>query len=205
MAKEPTTKAPAKPRRKRPARGTYHHGNLRRALMDAALKFVQEGGPDAFSMAEAARQAGVSSGAPYRHFPDRMALMRAVAAEGEELLGEAMDRAIDSAGNDPWSRLFAVGHAQLAFAREYPAHFRVSYSPEYRSTDEDAGWQGEVETNRSRLLGAPRSRDVAAVFAAQCAIYGLARMLVDGQLGDVEPEALDEGLRAVLGTLRGRS
>jgi AcrR family transcriptional regulator len=194
------------PRRKRPARDTYHHGNLRRVLMDAALTFVREGGPDAFSMAEAARQAGVSSGAPYRHFPDRMALMRAVAAEGEELLAEALDRAIDEAGSDGWSRLFAVGHAQLAFAREHPAHFRVLYSPEYRSTDEDAGWQAEVETNRSRLLAAPRSREAAAVFAAQCAIYGMARMLVDGQLGaDASAEQLDDALRAVLSALRGRS
>lgn len=193
------------PRRKR-ARETYHHGNLRRALMDAALRYVQEGGPDAFSMAEAARQAGVSSGAPYRHFPDRVALMRAVAAEGEELLAESLDKAIDESGADGWSRLFAVGHAQLAFAREHPAHFRILYSPEYRSTDEEAGWQAEVETNASRMLAAPRSREAAAVFAAQCAIYGLSRMLVDGQLGtDTTAEQLDDALRAVLSALRGRT
>ena len=200
-----TTDRPA-PRRKRPARASYHHGNLRRALMDAALRFVQEGGPDAFSMAEAARLAGVSSGAPYRHFPDRQALMRAVAAEGEELLAEALDQAVASAGADGWSRLFAVGHAQLAFARQHPAHFRVLCSPEYRSTEEDAGWPAEVETNTARLRAAPRSREAAAVFAAQCAIYGLSRMLVDGQLApDVTDEQLDDSLRAVLAALRGRS
>jgi AcrR family transcriptional regulator len=194
------------PRRKRAARETYHHGNLRRALMDAALRFVRDGGPDAFSMAEAARLAGVSSGAPYRHFPDRKALMRAVAAEGEELLAESLDQAVESAGADGWSRLFAVGHAQLAFARQHPAHFRVLYSPEYRSTDEDAGWQAEVETNTARMRSAPRSRESAAVFAAQCAIYGLSRMLVDGQLApDVTDEELDDALRAVLAALRGRT
>lgn len=199
------TKTTGKARRKRPARETYHHGNLRRALMDAALTFVRDGGPDAFSMAEAARQAGVSSGAPYRHFPDRLALMRAVAEEAEELLGEKLDEAVDAAGADGWSRLGAVGQAQLRFAQEHPAHFRVLYSPEYRSDDEEAGWRAEVETNRGRLQAAPRSRDAATVFAAQCAIYGLSRMLVDGQLGaDVEEAQLDDGLRAVLSALRGR-
>jgi AcrR family transcriptional regulator len=190
-------------RRKRPARETYHHGNLRRALIEAALKFVRDGGPDAFTMAEAAREAGVSSGAPYRHFPDRKALMRAVAAEGEELLAEAMDQAIDGAGADGWSRLLAVGRAQVAFAQEHAAHFRVLYSPEYR-TPEDAGYQAEVDTNRTRLLAAHRSREAAAVFAAQCAIYGLSRMVVDGQLGpELEPEVVDDALRAVLNALRG--
>jgi AcrR family transcriptional regulator len=200
MARTQTRPAP---RRKRPARETYHHGNLRQALIDAALRFVQDGGPDAFSMAEAAREAGVSSGAPYRHFPDRRALMRAVASEGEELLAEAMDTAIEGAGADGWSRLLAVGRAQVTFAQDHTAHFRVLYSPEYRDP-EDAGYASEIETNRSRMESASRSREAAALFAAQCAIYGLARMVVDGQLGaEPDSQGVDDSLVAVLTALRG--
>ena len=84
--------------RKQTGRTTYHHGNLKRALMDAALRLVTEGGPDAFTMAEAAREAGVSSGAPYRHFPDRRSLLRAVADEAQDLLDQRLEASVSQAG-----------------------------------------------------------------------------------------------------------
>ena len=73
----------AKPRRRAPAPKPYHHGDLRRVLIDAALQLVGEGGAEAVSVREAARRAGVSPGAPFRHFPSREALMSAVAEEAQ--------------------------------------------------------------------------------------------------------------------------
>lgn len=184
-------------------RRPFHHGNLRRALIDSALRLVRAGGPDAFTVSEAAREAGVSSGAPYRHFPDRRALLRAVAAEGQEQLAERLQAAVADAGTDGWSVFSALGDAEVTFAAEQPAYFRVMNAPEYRDA-EDEGLRAEVEANRARLLAAPRSREAAAAFAAQCAIYGLARMVVDGHLGAVDPEQARAAARAMIGALRGR-
>src|SRR6202022_1928118 len=78
--------ATAKPRRRNtraPAPKPYHHGDLRRVLIEAALQLVADGGPDAVSVREAARRAGVSPGAPFRHFPSRDALISAVAEEAQ--------------------------------------------------------------------------------------------------------------------------
>lgn len=191
--------------RKQTGRTTYHHGNLKRALMDAALRLVTEGGPDAFTMAEAAREAGVSSGAPYRHFPDRRSLLRAVADEAQDLLDQRLEASVSQAGSDPWERLVALGDAQIGFALSHPAHYRVLCSPEYRDPDDEAT-QSEVETNRARMTASAGSREHATSFAAQCAIYGLARMAVDGQLGpELQPEELSRALRAVLLSFRGRT
>src|SRR5260221_12179552 len=86
-SKRPSAKAPAAKPRRRAARAPgpkpYHHGDLRRVLIDAALQLVGEGGADAVSVREAARRAGVSPGAPFRHFPSRDALMNAVAEEAQ--------------------------------------------------------------------------------------------------------------------------
>lgn len=185
-----------------PARESYHHGNLRRELMDAALRLVSEGGPDAFTVSEAAREAGVSSGAPYRHFADRRALLRAVAEEGHELHAEALEAAVRDA--DPRQRVAAIGEAEIRFALEHPAHYRVMWAPEYRDPEDDAMVQ-EIEANRARIEASVASRDAAAMLAAQCAIYGLARLAADGQLGaDLDPDQLASAARAMVATIRAR-
>ena len=96
----------AKPSKKR---RSYHHGDLRRALMDAAVALCRERGPHGFTMREAARRAGVSSGAPYKHFRDQKELMCAVAAEGMRLRAAAMDAALASASDDGVRYLKTLG------------------------------------------------------------------------------------------------
>lgn len=101
----------------------YHHGNLREALIAAALALVAELGPSGFTFAEAARRAGVSPAAPYRHFRDRDALMAEVARRGFEILEIALQKAWDDGRPDVFSAFEAMGRAYLDFARTETAYY----------------------------------------------------------------------------------
>lgn len=108
--------------RRRGRRG-YHHGNLPEALVAAALDLIAEKGPAGFTFAEAARSAGVSPAAPYRHFRDREALMAEVARRGFERLGADLADAWNDGEPDPVKAFETVGRAYLAFARSEPAFY----------------------------------------------------------------------------------
>jgi AcrR family transcriptional regulator len=111
----------------RPARSTpYHHGNLREALLESAIRLIAEAGPAAFTLREVARRAGVSHNAPYRHFHDKGDLLAAVAAEGYNELTAAMTAA-GAAATSPRERLRHAGLAYVAFALRRPEHFTVMF------------------------------------------------------------------------------
>src|SRR6202158_4122864 len=103
------------------AKRGYHHGNLREALIRAALDLIAQKGPAGFTFADAARSAGVSSAAAYRHFRDRQALLADVARRGFELFEERLKRAWNEGRPGPFVAFENVGRAYLAFAREEPA------------------------------------------------------------------------------------
>lgn len=105
------------------ARRGYHHGNLREALVEAAVRLVEEKGPQGFAMAEAARLAGVSPAAPYRHFKGREDLIGEVARRGFEMFSDRLERAYDGGRPSPLSAFFATGRAYLDFARAQPGHY----------------------------------------------------------------------------------
>ncbi|MGC1889223.1 MAG: TetR/AcrR family transcriptional regulator, partial [Stellaceae bacterium] len=105
----------------------YHHGNLREALIRAALNLIAEKGPAGFTFADAARSAGVSSAAPYRHFRDRQALLADVARRGFELFEERLNRAWNEGRPDPFLAFENVGRAYLAFAREEPPFYSAMF------------------------------------------------------------------------------
>jgi len=105
----------------------YHHGNLRQALVEAALNLIAEKGPTGFTMAEAAKQAGVSAAAPYRHFAGREDLIAEVATQGYELFGDVLEFAYDDGKPAPLAAFEAVGRAYLAFARKYPGHYMAMF------------------------------------------------------------------------------
>jgi AcrR family transcriptional regulator len=105
----------------------YHHGNLREALIDAALMLLAEKGPGGFTIAEVARLAGVSSGAPYRHFQDAEALLAAVAERGYERFSVALAQAWNDGRPDPLRAFEAIGQAYLAFARREPALYAAMF------------------------------------------------------------------------------
>jgi AcrR family transcriptional regulator len=105
----------------------YHHGNLREALVAAALALIAEKGPFGFSFVEAARLAGVSPAAPYRHFRDRDELMAVVAQRGFETFAGVLAAAWEDGRPDPMSAFTRVGRAYLAFARGEPAYYAAMF------------------------------------------------------------------------------
>ncbi len=106
-----------------PQRKSYHHGNLREALVAAALNLIEEKGPLGFSMAEAARLAGVSPAAPYRHFRGREDLIEEVARQGFEIFADRLERAFNDGKPSALSAFSAAGRAYLDFARANPGHY----------------------------------------------------------------------------------
>lgn len=104
----------------------YHHGNLRAALVEAAVALVGERGPKGFTLREVARRAGVSHNAPYRHFASRDELLLAVAEEGFVRLKETMELALRR-GHTPQDRLQLSGCGYVEFALRWPNHFAVMF------------------------------------------------------------------------------
>ncbi|HEY1943462.1 MAG TPA: TetR/AcrR family transcriptional regulator [Roseiarcus sp.] len=105
----------------------YHHGNLREALIRAALELIAKKGAAGFTFAEAARFAGVSPAAPYRHFRDRDELMANVALRGFEQFGAVLARAWDEGRPDAFAALDRLGKAYLEFARAQPAFYSAMF------------------------------------------------------------------------------
>jgi AcrR family transcriptional regulator len=188
----------AKPKR-RPARRPplppkpYHHGDLKRVLIDAALGLVEEGGAEAVSVREAARRAGVSPGAPFRHFPSRVALLTAVAEEAQRRFRVELEAALSEApASDPLVRFRSFGLAYLRWAMRNPAHFEIISSGRFFDHDKATGLSqdnAELIGMTERMLadafgkGQLRIPDLKRVqIAGRALVYGFARMNIDGHL-----------------------
>ncbi|MFD5339312.1 TetR/AcrR family transcriptional regulator [Streptomyces hawaiiensis] len=185
---------------KGPANRPYHHGDLRRAILSAALDVIAADGPAALSLRDLARRAGVSHAAPAHHFKDRAGLLTTIAAEGFGLLATTLRQAAD---------LKEAGVRYVRFAREHPAHFQVMFAPELLR-------EGDLELATARALAGDALRDaVAAVpprgrgtdarlagVAAWSLAHGFATLLLshnlDGPVGDQDPEEVFRGLAAML-------
>ena len=178
----------------------YHHGALRGALVEAGLAILAEGGdPAALSLREAARRAGVSAMAPYRHFPDKEALLAAVAEVGFERLAAALGAA--DAGADGLAALVAQGHAYVGFALAEPALFRLMFGPTFAKADPSAK-EGESATafavlaERVAALASPAEREFVALHC-WAVVHGLASLALDGKI-DRDPVALERVVHGVL-------
>jgi AcrR family transcriptional regulator len=108
----------------------YHHGELRKALVETSFELLAESGPAAFSVAQVARRLGVSTAAPYRHFPDRDHLVAAVATQAAEELAEAAREAAEAAGEDPAERFAATAGAYVRYVGARGAGFNLIFSAE---------------------------------------------------------------------------
>ena len=190
--RKPALKRPPA-RRPSPPRKPYHHGDLRRGLIDAAIQLAEEGGAEAVSVREAARRAGVSPGAPFRHFESRDALMTAVAEEAQRRFRAEIDAALAEApAGDPLARFRKLGLAYLRWAMRNPAHFEIISSGRYFDHDQAA----ELSRDNAELIGLTghllaeafaagqlRRVDLKQVqLAGRALVYGFARMNIDGHL-----------------------
>ena len=182
---------PRRPASRAPAQKPYHHGDLRRVLIEAALQLVSEGGMDAVSVREAARRAGVSPGAPFRHFPSRDALIQAVAEEAQRRFRAEIETALAAAPpGDPLGRFRCLGLAYLRWAMRNPTHFEVISSRRLFDHDHAAA----ISSDNAELIalteqtladafaaGQLRSADLKQVqIAGRALVYGFARMNIDG-------------------------
>ncbi|PTL85401.1 TetR/AcrR family transcriptional regulator [Vitiosangium sp. GDMCC 1.1324] len=202
-------------RKKTADKPRYHHGDLRRALLDASLALISEEGFGALSLREVARRAGVTHAAPYRHFADKEALLAAVAEEGFRAMAAGMKERM-ARETTPQGRLSACGVAYVLFAMEHPSHFRVMFGPHFTKPP-DLSASDEEEDAFDLLMGTITEGQRASVFlegdpqalAMTCwsLVHGLASLLVDGHLasGGVttgpQVEAMAEGQARLL--LRG--
>jgi len=203
----PRKSVPSKPRSPRPASAPpkrpaatraaepkpYHHGDLKRVLIEAALELAEQGGPEAVSVREAARRAGVSPGAPFRHFPSRDALMMAVAEEAQRRFRIELEEALAQApAGDPLAQFRSLGLGYLRWAMRNPAHFEIISTGRWF----DHGGSAELSRDNAELIGmterllaeafasgALRVADLKQVqIAGRALVYGFARMNIDGHL-----------------------
>jgi AcrR family transcriptional regulator len=118
--------------------GVHFEGDLRRALVDAAVATLDEGGAEALSLREVARRAGVSHAAPAHHFGDKTGLLTVVATEGFSRFAAELQSALASAGDDPVEALPALARAYAAFAERHPGQFAVMFLPGLARRDDPA-------------------------------------------------------------------
>jgi AcrR family transcriptional regulator len=181
-----------------PRRRPYHHGDLRRALLVAAIETIQETGAAGMSMREVARRAGVTHTAAMYHFGDRAGLLAAVAADGYRLLGEALTEA----RRRPRGFL-EMGVAYVRFAITHTAHFEVMYHPALYDRDDPVVATARKETATLLYGSTDATADQLTLgVAAWSIVHGFATLWLDGNipagLGD-DPEQL---ARAVATQLR---
>ncbi|MFD3443195.1 WHG domain-containing protein [Microbacteriaceae bacterium 4G12] len=189
-------------------RATYRHGDLRAALLAAAIELARDGGPSAVVLREATRRAGVSPNAAYRHFTDRQALLGAVSDAAQALVADAMEEEIRDASRSPGgdaaalahARLRAVGAGYLRFARAEPGLFHAAFSvPTALGTSDSPSKAGsggrtpyQLLTDALDALAAagelPPDRRPHAEFLAWSSVHGLATLMIDGPLRGLPAE-----------------
>ena len=192
-------------------RRRYHHGNLREALVEAALALVEERGNPEFTLREVARRVGVTHAAPQRHFEDRAALVAAVAEEGFRGLRAHVERVGRlTHPRDPAARLHALGVAYVQFAVQNPAHFRVMFSAELVDKSRHQTLQAASRAMHDFLVQCivdgqrqgffVKGDPLEHAFAAWSLVHGCAVLLIDGRGMGQRPADLIERVVARLHT-----
>lgn len=181
----------------------YHHGNLRAGLVAAGLELVRKNGASALTTRACAQWNGVSSSAVFRHFRDRRALLRAVAAEGFAML--ARTTAIDDPALTRQDRLLAIGGAYLRFAIEEPNLFRLMYGADAQDTaDPDPDLEAAADpllAQTALAAGAEGDTSDPRTLLAWSIVHGLAMLTLDNQLEGLvpsDPRQRAERLEAIL-------
>lgn len=172
----------------------YHHGDLRAELLAATRRLVEAHGPDGFSLAEACREAGVSTAAPYRHFRDREAMLLAVVQEGMERHYNQMVAALEVTPRRNCDRIVALGRVYVAFARAEPQIFRLIFGRRFDVKPDDAlpglGVRplGLVESEVAAVRGQTEiDADIRhRAFTLWTMVHGLSFLLIDQKVSIAE-------------------
>jgi AcrR family transcriptional regulator len=192
----------------------YHHGNLRQALVDACLDLIEKRGPTGFTLSEAAREAGVTPAAVYRHFAGREDLIAAAALEGYAIFADLMDHAFNDGEPSALAAFGATGRAYLAFARRYPGHYiamfesgvSINHSADLHAVATRAmGVLEKAATALSQHIPAEK-RPPARMFSAHiwAMSHGVVELFARGNPGRVSPFPPDDLLETGIGIyLRG--
>lgn len=186
----------------RKPQGRFHHGDLARALLDALAEAIAEHGPEAISLRDVARRAGVAHSAAAPHFRDKRGLLTAFAAEGLERLGAAQRAAMAASEPAPAEQLAGSARGYLGFARRNPAHFRIMFRAALLDAGDarlaaarGAAWHPLAETVSALLPGATPRVCQRAMALAWSGVHGFATLEAEGAapvlLGD-EPLASAE-------------
>lgn len=200
---------PARPARKR--RHQYHHGDLRRALLQEALRTIGTEGVEALTLRAVGQRLGVSRTALYRHFADKSSLLAAVGLEGFKAFHDTMQAAL--AGRPAAEGFLEMGRAYIGFARAYPAHYRVMFggfleacrSEPGLADAANAGFQVLVDSLRAQQAAGLLRRDPPEQMARYVwsVVHGLAMLIIDGQLGGQDPAAdVDYAIDRLTASLR---
>lgn len=179
----------------------YHHGDLRHALVDAAVGTIEEVGPAAMSLREVARRAGVTHPAALYHFGDKAGLLTEVAVQGYRLLAEELRQTYQATGS-----FLEVGVAYVRFAVGHRAYFEVMYRPElYDPTNEDVLAARSAAALALYGTGSPDLEQLGEGVAAWALVHGIATLWINGnlprQLGD-DPEGIARMVASHLQTTR---
>jgi AcrR family transcriptional regulator len=199
-----------------PPRGTYRHGDLRRALLGAGIELARAGGPEAVTLREATRRAGVAPNAAYRHFTSQRDLLHAVRSASLSAIAVAMETELSTIAPDlppaafARASLRAVGTGYLRFARLEPGLFRTAFStppqPGAGPNPEQAGNLGlnpfellalTLDRMEAALVLAPERRPDAE-YLAWSAVHGLAMLVIDGPLRIMDARQIDALVPRVL-------
>lgn len=186
----------------------YHHGDLRAALLLEAAAMVEESGAAGITMREMGRRLGVSRAAAYRHFPDKSALLIAVAAAGFDRLGARVQAVDAGAPRSSVERFRRMGEEYVRFALENPAHYRLMFGNEALTRDDlpelrraaSALFELLVEVIRAyqRSGGIKRQDPQAQAYVAWSAVHGLASLVIDGH---IQPDDIDRLIRQTTQTV----
>lgn len=196
-----------------PKRG-YHHGNLKQALVDASLTLTETKGPTGFTLSEAAKQAGVTPAAVYRHFEGREDLIAEAARQGYEIFADLMEYAFETGQPSSLASFEATGRAYLAFARKYPGHYvamfesgiSINRTPELAQVANRAS--GVLEKAAAALSEhiAPDRRPPPQMFSAHiwAMSHGVVELFARGGPGTKSPFSPEDLLESGIGIyLRG--
>lgn len=181
----------------------YHHGDLRVALLTEGIALIQDSGPEGLTLRKLAERLGVSAMAPYRHYPDKEALLAAIAADGFRQLKTRLEAAEQSSSTAS-SPLLAEGIAYVQFALDCPAIFRLMFGatrPQGQYAELDAARTGAFDVLLRQIPGTATSNERAAKARGCWAlVHGLALLLLDGLLQVPEGVAPAAWLTEVIGS-----